>query len=1186
MASVTDVSPATANFPVSLQHSVSGIAMSLALAADGQRLYAGTYAGVWRSDDGGRQWFALRRPQPLDDSPTVPGGLLVPDVFSVAVSPGDRDLVLASASGDTRRAPLNGIYRSTDAGVTWGLVKQFAGGQRAGQVVFAPDDPSLVFVAGGGAVAVSSDAGASWLDHPLPGGLAWHVAVAPRDAGGGRRVYAAGDGQVWVSPDSGATWVRDGSSLPQTNPAAGGLADDALGNSSAVIAVMPGDPDRVYLAVPGLANGPSFYHPKDANGNPPDGVLCNTVPARPCGEGSLWLGDYSRFPATRAATWTKLPGPPAYYWGSTPSGNVYVLAIQTPAGHLVFFSDMSHVHVCPGVPSASTSWHRLDGRDVSQGFREGQAFNQLHVHVDPHAIAVTADFDIRLQPAQGVPAPYNANSELSQYVSGTIWMGNDGGVYSSGDGGQTWTLGAGLSTLKSINVAGLSIPGQPPALYLGTGDNDDFFTTTGGQQWDDPALWTGDSAAFYTDPGQPTRAVFLALRVPLQPGMWGSYALYDSASDGYPDASATAIAAGRTRLTIIPKPAGDGDGFAWDEDEQGRPLIVSPAGQTPPPDGDFVLLQTPSGRPRRLLRTTTISAIGAPGDWDDPGKAVQQGPDLPAGMSVVQASGGHATPVFFVADPYAGATLWKWTAGMGSWLRIVPSAAGTATAATRVFTDPYRPELIYILDRDAVKRSDGGGATWAVDAPLTAAITENGAFTLPGGPRPALQAMTFSRGEPQTRFALGPAGVFVTLDGQTWRRLLSTSAWPGRPLSGFFDESRRSLYVAMWFGGIIRIDAIPAPFTAEDLTAQTGRQISGPLTTWREAQSGLEWLAGVSPTDHLVTFAWSPNTGWVAFDLTTEPDRALSGPLTSWSHGPVTISDLVAGTTPEGDLLLFEGFPTSHTYAWSNYQVVDLSAIQPRVGFFAAPTSWQSPFGTEYLAAMSTDGNVIILPVAANERISLQDLTGRRIRGELTAWQVPGGQGVVVEHLAGIEAATGHLLVFYSLASQTTGAWQPSPIGVVDVTAKAGGAQPASPLTAWQTQDGPFLVEHLAGTDANGNVLVFWWSPRQDWQVVDVTAKTGKRVSSPLTSWQTRTGGQVAEHLAGISQAGHLVEFRWMPSTDWTAVDITAGGGPSLLDAGRVTSWQSTEGPYIVERLAAITPGFHAIVLSRRVVPN
>ena len=69
---------------------------------------------------------------------------------------------------------------------------------------------------------------------------------------------------------------------------------------------------------------------------------------------------------------------------------------------------------------------------------------------------------------------------------------------------------------------------------------------------------------------------------------------------------------------------------------------------------------------------------------------------------------------------------------------------------------------------------------------------------------------------------LSGAGVFVTLDGQNWRRLLSTSAWPGRPLSGFLDESRRSLYVAMLFGGIIRIDEIGPVWHPVDLTAKTG----------------------------------------------------------------------------------------------------------------------------------------------------------------------------------------------------------------------------------------------------------------------------------------------------------------------------------------------------------------------------
>ena len=40
-----------------------------------------------------------------------------------------------------------------------------------------------------------------------------------------------------------------------------------------------------------------------------------------------------------------------------------------------------------------------------------------------------------------------------------------------------------------------------------------------------------------------------------------------------------------------------------------------------------------------------------------------------------------------------------------------------------------------------------------------------------------------------------------------------------------------------------------------------------------------------------------------------------------------------------------------------------------------------------------------------------------------------------------------------------------------------------SPLTSWQTPDGAFNVERLAGVDASGNVLVFLLVP--DWRATE-----------------------------------------------------------------------------------------------------
>jgi hypothetical protein len=123
---------------------------------------------------------------------------------------------------------------------------------------------------------------------------------------------------------------------------------------------------------------------------------------------------------------------------------------------------------------------------------------------------------------------------------------------------------------------------------------------------------------------------------------------------------------------------------------------------------------------------------------------------------------------------------------------------------------------------------------------------------------------------------------------------------------------------------------------------------------------------------------------------------------------------------------------------------------------------------------------------------------------------------------------------------------------VVDVTAITGQGV-AGPVRSWVTPDGPFLVEHLAGQSPTGDLLVFYWSPRRDWQAVNVTAITGQKIAGPVTSWVTPDGPFLVEHLAGQSPSGDLLVFFWSPRHDWQAVNVTAITGQKV--AGPVTSW-------------------------------
>ena len=854
-SSFTDVSPGIDTFAWSTQHSVSGRIQALAPTSDALRLYAGSYAGVWRSDDAGVSWAQMTRPQPGQGVSAVPGALLVPDVHDVVVSPVNRDLVMAATTFDARVQMQNGVYRSVDGGSNWSLAKRFSCSQggSVGQIAFAPDDPNLVYAAGGCAIGISHDGGQTWSETLLPSPTgqpnqtaAWHIAVGPfeplrnatsRAHASGvinpfqiRRIYALGSTQLYYSTNGGQGFVKDQGLSTIPTSGVGGLAADAGASSSRVIMIEPGgDNLHVLLAANALANGPSYYDNHQcglpsSSPNIPDGTQCNTD-GRGCGEGSVWLGDFTNFnPAHQSAAWTQLPGPPAYWGGSTDSGNIYVDTQAVGSSYLLFFSDRSHIHVSAGRPAAG-GWHRMEGKDASQTAPPNPYCNQLFVHVDPHALVTSQNFSLSLQPPpSNIPAPYNENTVAGPNSSGDIWIANDGGIYHADGAVPDWSLAAGLQTLEPINIAGLSMPGRAPALYMGTGDNDDFFSLDGGATWADPVSACGDCDPWFSDPAQPNLVISTTAR---ESG--GGFAVYTNPS-GFPNVGQNPGDGSQRARWVCPNNCNAVSNFTI---RGYRPMILTEPRSTPPTDGDYVIIGTKQNGNRAVFRKTNSTVMTTPQDWEDPTKASQYGPDLPSCpgnatcIDVVQGVGGHSAPVMYAGDPGMGPndtrthfqTLWKWAPGMANWLQIVPSPTGTpagksAIIATRFFADPYNANEVYIIDQNAIKRSDDGGATWNVDTSLDTVATESHTFAYAEpGDFAVIKDMVFVREEPGTRFAVGTAGVFYTLKGNNWFRYLSTSAFPSRPVSAYFDpisdSCDRALYVALDGRGIIRLDPIP-----------------------------------------------------------------------------------------------------------------------------------------------------------------------------------------------------------------------------------------------------------------------------------------------------------------------------------------------------------------------------------------
>jgi hypothetical protein len=235
--------------------------------------------GIWKTTNAGTTFRPV-----FDDYPVVAMG-------AMAIAPSDTQQVWAGTGEQNSRntiEPGQGIYKSTDGGLTWklmGLEKT----QHIGRIVVHPTNPNIVYVAALGAAWKSNperglykteDGGQSWKLVKFVSDKAGFVDVAldPKNpdviwAASYERVRgpyflrSGGPGSaLWKSTDAGATWTEiKGGGWPETTKGRIGLSVFA-GNGDIVYAMVEADSIRGQKAAPGtkrqkLANG--LYRTKD-----------------------------------------------------------------------------------------------------------------------------------------------------------------------------------------------------------------------------------------------------------------------------------------------------------------------------------------------------------------------------------------------------------------------------------------------------------------------------------------------------------------------------------------------------------------------------------------------------------------------------------------------------------------------------------------------------------------------------------------------------------------------------------------------------------------------------------------------------------------------------------------------------------------------------------------------------------
>ena len=703
------------------------------------------------------QWRAIG-PKPTTSYFPNNWGLTSGRINAIAVSPSDPQLILIGAA-------TGGIWRSTDGGTTFAPTSDNQVDLAVGSIAFAPSNNSIVYAGMGDkaqgylgtGVLKSTDGGQSWsrisnASLPSPG----RISAIEVDAANPNRVYAAqysflqGNSSFasgfWLSNDGGANWTRTLSGLPRD------------------LVRHPTQPNTYYMAMQRV----------DGSTDPTGGIFVSN---------------------NSCQTWTRI------YTSPFASTTNIKIAVTNAAAQ--------NVYVLVG--SGATARVEISGDGGATWINRGSAFDTgqlsynfyLFVHpTDPNILFVgtrdlwrsldggvtytnvTRNFSITgsYTPTQARSHPDQHHFYISQTDPNLVYIANDGGLWRSTDGANTFqTLNSSLALTMFVSLD--VHPTDATRTYGGTQDNGtqkrngaqgwrEFATGDGGQTIVDaldPSIvyttYVNNTVYRYTNNGDTFGAtignntIFASDRVAFYPPFvgnnvdsnlyFGTYRLYVSTNRGASwtaPGGATDITNGGTDVLSTIGVARSNTNVIYTGSAQGRASVST--------NGGVTWTNISSGLPTRFIESIIVS-------------------------------GTDANVAYLTVSGYDSGHVFRTTNGGTTWTNISGNLPNIPT--NTLLIDPRDANTIYVGTDIGVFRSTTDGNVWEtfnLGLPPTI-ITE-----IVAQPRGLIQIATYGRGafeinlsNPKTPFDFdgdGRADVSVFRpDSGTWYLNRSTAGFTG-----------------------------------------------------------------------------------------------------------------------------------------------------------------------------------------------------------------------------------------------------------------------------------------------------------------------------------------------------------------------------------------------------------------------